>query len=327
MLILASLLFGGGCGGHSEPMQTTTARSGSLDIVFNWVAMRSAERDSLILVSPDGRNGRALGSPRPTGSGRAAQEAFEFGESNGAWSPDGRTLAFEGRRHTYSDDTSRDGLYVMNVDRSRRRRLVAGNIDDPAWAPDGRRIAFAMGPPGNQAIHVWQARDVRRLTGFVGATRPTWSRDGTKIAYERWRSWDYGAGIFERPSLYVMDAGGSNTRRLGFGGAPDWSPVRDEIVVWDCTSCPQVRARQTFVVDADGSGRRLIAGRKVEGANDWLAAWSPDGAQIVFVSNRDGSGEEIWVMNADGSNAGALTGNHPDDYSQHADPDWRRGPD
>ena len=42
---------------------------------------------------------------------------------------------------------------------------------------------------------------------------------------------------------------------------------------------------------------------------NFLPAWSPDGTQIAFTSNRDGNAE-IYVMNADGSNLLRLT-NHP----------------
>lgn len=40
---------------------------------------------------------------------------------------------------------------------------------------------------------------------------------------------------------------------------------------------------------------------------DVTPAWSPDGTQIAFASNRDGSDFKLWVMNADGSNVRQLT--------------------
>lgn len=50
---------------------------------------------------------------------------------------------------------------------------------------------------------------------------------------------------------------------------------------------------------------------------DTSPAWSPDGSQIAFVSDRHGS-PQIWVMGADGSNARRVT--FQGDYNQT--PDW-----
>jgi TolB protein len=47
-------------------------------------------------------------------------------------------------------------------------------------------------------------------------------------------------------------------------------------------------------------------------------AWSPDGRQIVFMSNRDGN-PELYLMAADGTAPVRLT-NHPDDDYDAA---WR----
>ena len=57
---------------------------------------------------------------------------------------------------------------------------------------------------------------------------------------------------------------------------------------------------------------------------DGLPAWSPDGARIAFTSDRGSeSDNEIWVMNADGSDATALTQTDDDieDWSPHWSPD------
>ena len=60
-----------------------------------------------------------------------------------------------------------------------------------------------------------------------------------------------------------------------------------------------------FVLNlADSQVRRLTDDPEL----DFDAAWSPDGSQIVFRSHRDGD-EEIYVMNADGSNQTNLSKN------------------
>lgn len=48
------------------------------------------------------------------------------------------------------------------------------------------------------------------------------------------------------------------------------------------------------------------------------AAWSPDGSQIVFQSERTGNAE-IWIMNEDGSNPVKITNNSAKD----AAPSWQ----
>ncbi|MBT8397525.1 MAG: PD40 domain-containing protein, partial [Gemmatimonadetes bacterium] len=47
-------------------------------------------------------------------------------------------------------------------------------------------------------------------------------------------------------------------------------------------------------------------------ARDFLPAWSPDGSKIAFTTDRDGN-EEVYVMNADGSNPVNLTNNSASD--------------
>jgi Tol biopolymer transport system component len=68
--------------------------------------------------------------------------------------------------------------------------------------------------------------------------------------------------------------------------------------------------RSISVVNADGSGlTKLTDGTSY----DVFPSWSPDGSQIAFVSDRDGrqpgseSHQDVYVMNADGSNVRRLT--------------------
>jgi sugar lactone lactonase YvrE len=71
---------------------------------------------------------------------------------------------------------------------------------------------------------------------------------------------------------------------------------------------------EVHVVNADGSGRvrltqtpasvlaeQSIAGQEPQSWNNAAPAWSPDGSQIAFLTDRTGQWE-IWVMHTDGSN-------------------------
>jgi Tol biopolymer transport system component len=70
-----------------------------------------------------------------------------------AWSPDGRKIAFR---------TARDGnaeIYVMNADGSGKRNLTRNPAKDvhPSWSPDGRRIAFVSNRDERPEAHVMNA--------------------------------------------------------------------------------------------------------------------------------------------------------------------------
>ena len=82
--------------------------------------------------------------------------------------------------------------------------------------------------------------------------------------------------------------------------------------------------------DSDRDGNREIYSMDPEGANqvnltnhpadDYDPVWSPDGAQIAFVSNREseeGSGVNIYKMNADGSEVTLVSSNGDGQF-----PDW-----
>jgi Tol biopolymer transport system component len=108
--------------------------------------------------------------------------------------------------------------------------------------------------------------------------------------------------------IFVMEADGSNpfnvTNHGAFDRQPSWSPDGARIAFesdrnggnWDIYS-----------IDAGGSNLVLLT-HNTAGSSDDRAAWSPDGTHIAFTSDRDGN-EEIYVMNADGSNPVNLT-NH-----------------
>ena len=74
---------------------------------------------------------------------------------------------------------------------------------------------------------------------------------------------------------------------------------------------------EIYVMDGDGSNQRRVT---VNPARDELPTWSPDGAKIAFVSNRNNANKDhkqIWVIDADGKNPDRLTDGLADSF-----PDW-----
>ncbi len=68
-----------------------------------------------------------------------------------------------------------------------------------------------------------------------------------------------------------------------------------------------------YLVNPDGSGKVRLTQNQ---GNNFYGAWSRDGSQIAFTSDRDGQ-DEIYVMHADGSNPLRLTYSSGDQYHSY----------
>lgn len=129
-----------------------------------------------------------------------------------AWSPDGRSVAF---------DRVVDGqyrLFVLDVATGEIRSLGSANGFAPAWCPDGSLIAFCSAR-GLGVVRP-DGAELRWLSGHRPDLNefPSWSPDGTRIAYE--------SDQLGYESVCALDVVSGEISRLADRGEyPVWCPV------------------------------------------------------------------------------------------------------
>ena len=135
------------------------------------------------LFVADAETGRVTKKVRET-NGNAHFDAIRFIASSGAWSPDGRRLAFV----TFVEGDNEISIFDVESQRvvDRFRVSDVGSINNPSWSPDGTRIAFSGLKGGISDLYVLDLanKQARQLTNDRYADlQPTWSPDGTRLAF------------------------------------------------------------------------------------------------------------------------------------------------
>jgi Tol biopolymer transport system component len=323
--------------------------------------------------SPDGTKllfaaGEKTGDLSPQGSFREGPDAVYTMNADGSdltkltegtlpiWSPDGR-IAFIRTGTTSLDLTDPQSrtefgptsFYIMNADGSGIDKVYEAPADvpirDAEWSPDGSKIAGEATLRGNTDIFVVDLtlRTSIRLTDDPRQdTSPTWSPDGTMIAFQtgRWMG-SSSFGEVGHSEIAVMNADGSDVRRITADCADDYDPTwlaKDSVVRTLPISGLSGRPDLGDAHVPDPSD--ILLGRQVGNFSDLFAldpetgtltnltadfasqgtpAWSPDHSQIAFSGDVDEPGNyDIYVMNADGSNVRRLT----TDPEGEARPSW-----
>ena len=233
-----------------------------------------------------------------------------------AWSPDGRYIV-AGRDPRLSDGVV-TGLYLIPVEAGEPRAITRPTPPAfdlaPTFSADGRRLAYlACGSIGVFLPLLWPQHCIIRLTDVNETGTPTtapravttysvepsglaWSRDGRSI-------------------IFAMGAPGP-TRLWRLWVDPPRAAERIELAgeSVDYPATAATHDRLAFSQVAWNSRLyRFNAGlpaEEVAPSSSWETDphFSPDGRQLAFVSGRSGT-VQIWIGEADGSNARQLTHN------------------
>lgn len=236
-----------------------------------------------------------------------------------AWSPDGTRVVFT---------STRDGdpeIYLADVGTGSLRRLTTapGRDAHPAFSPDGTQIVF-QSPRRGGATQIFtmnvDGSNQRPLTGNAGfCGMPVFSRDGSQLTFQC--SDDAGKpGSTQAPwRIVVMAATGGPLRTVTHG------PGNDQVANWT----PDGRivfysnrggSDQLYLLDLDNGA---VTGVTSPPGVHRGGTFSPDGRHIAFMSNRDASPADVYVMNGDGSNRRRLTTTGPDHGVPFFSPDGK----
>jgi Tol biopolymer transport system component len=217
-------------------------------------------------------------------------------DSRGAWSPDGKTVAFN------SDRTGEMNIWLLDLESRRSKQITKGSGGDfqANWSPDGKRIAFFSSRAGTADI--WsvdiESGELDRLTSFDSVSvNPFYSPHGKMIAYNSDQT--------GRPEVWVMNSNGSEQRQLTESGVMGhflrWSRESDAVVF----RSPSSGSPRTVKIRLDGSEEQMpevIGGSHMSLSPDHSRIMDVVGHKILWVSPLDG-GEPEKVFEFDDPDA------------------------
>jgi len=209
---------------------------------------------SKLAFSSDRTDKRQIYLINPRGGEADALTSVEDGVGGFAWSPDGKTIAYTATEAKPAAIKDRDKKYgefqvveqdhrmthLFSIDLSTRatRTLTSGpfTVGSFAWSPDGRSIAFdhrvnpALANGGSADISIVTVADaaIRKLVTQDGPdSRPVWSPDGSRIAFET--AMANPAYFYTNSLIATVPAGGGTPTVLSttFDEDPsivDWKP-------------------------------------------------------------------------------------------------------
>jgi Tol biopolymer transport system component len=198
------------------------------------------------------------------------------------------------------------------------------------WSPDGRRIVLSM--RGSLFIHDLEKHETRQVTDGPGYDyQPDWSPDGRFVVYASYRD--------DAVDLYLHEVATGASRPLLHNGAvnvePRFSPDGRKVAYVSTEYEGRFHVFTLDIPDSGDEGRPPRPERVSEDHDSGLPryyyskfdhflspAWSPDGDELLVVSNRGkiwGSGG-FWRMRS--RSGGKMRPVHDEETTWRARPDW-----
>jgi Tol biopolymer transport system component len=252
-----------------------------------------------------------------------------------AWAPDGTRIAYA------SAVSGSVAIWIADADGTHARQLTPNDPNAanlwPRFMPNGKTILYTncLGPScdgGISAVNV-DGSGQRPILPNSGDSYnlAVPSPNGERIVFMRWHVGGVMMGIYE----LRLGSAPEHQRRLTppqlEDWAPDWAPDGETILFSSNINGNRPNgAIYSLGRDEASDGQAPSIERLTHPPfplEDWSAAYSPDGARIVFVSDRlhpDRQGSDLFTMRPDGSHVQPIQLTTPG--LQSSDPQWGTAP-
>jgi dipeptidyl aminopeptidase/acylaminoacyl peptidase len=203
-------------------------------------------------------------------------------------SPDGRRVAFVVTTLAEEQDRYLSQIWLVDASGGEPRRFTTGSKRDtaPRWSPDGTHLAFLSDREPNKKAQLYvmpaDGGEPTRLTELAnGVSAPVWSPDGAYLAFIA-RVGGEPEPASEEERRQSKPARIITTLKYKANG---------EGFIHD-------RRPHLFVVPVDGGDPRQLTDGDFVDADP---AWSPDGAELAFVSARHAERDydnatDVWIV-------------------------------
>lgn len=214
-------------------------------------------------------------------------------DSSPLTSPDGMQMVFTSERVGWWK------IWAMDLESNNFKQLTKSSTAEysPAWSPDGKEIVFVSGRGGGSEIFKMTAdgENIKQISEGGNSTMPSWASDN-RIYYSGQVSGTY--------QVFSMNPSGGDKKQItntsGDKLMPQLSPDQKQILYYG----NQDDNMEVYVMDlASNQSQRLTN----DPLMDIRPRWSPDGSLIVFERGNKRNNQQIYLMNADGSNQRQLT--------------------